>query len=976
MFDKNCYGATPGGVFDQATKECLCPTNTKWVSSAASCKRIVNNYFFPDQTCPAGGNPIYPLTGAKTQTEELGAWLGLRFGIRYDTRSKLPANDPDSSFLPKPPSSFGELWQSTVHKKLVTQVGLSNVVKIVAHAARGSGDWKSFLLPDGTGNGVPSSYISDRLLISVATGYDAGTYRDHDARSIETYDGQGNLTSVAYLDGRTLAYVYSDANTPVSVAPAPGLLIEIRDQTTRSVRFAYELPAGVTTARIYQITDPTNNKFSIGYDANGNVASLVRPGQSPVTFLYENVALPWALTGIVPEDGQRLSRYAYDTQGRAVSTELAGSVGRYALSYGSPPSWSITETFDSYHDVIWREHRWALPTGASMTMPSGTRADYGFGMAAGVPRLNSQSQAAGSGCAASTNAQTNDANGNKLSADDFNGHRACYVSDLSRNLELVRVEGLANTAACGTYTATNAILPSGSRKVSTLWHPEWRLQTRIAEPGKLTTSVYNGQPDPFNAGATASCAPSTALLPDGKPIAVLCKQVDQATTDVAGAKGFDLSGTPASIPDPSFNNVSLLLHMDGASGSTAFTDSSVNAFAITAIGNAQVSTTQSVFAGASALFDGAGDRLSVPSSPQFDFGTGDFTVEAFVRLNALAAAGGIVSKRATSNDYQPFGIIQYGSQVLFVLSTTGAGWDYLYFSPSGVLTTNTWYHVALTRQNGTVRAFVNGALLSTATLTGALVTNTQPLNIGAGTADSSQDLNGWVDEFRISKGLARYTSAFTPPTGPFGGPTSVPAVPSALDTTVANRIRSWTYNAYGQVLTDKGPRTDVNDTTTYTYYTDTVFTGVDPNAVGHTVGDLQSMTNAVGKVTSYTQYNKHGQVLQQSDPNGVVTVNTYDLRQRLLSTSVGGQTTSYSYDAAGQLLKVTAPDASWIGYEYDPAHRQTVVKDNLGNRIEYVLDNAGNKIAQNVKDPGGALKRTLTRSIDALGRVQQTTGRE
>jgi YD repeat-containing protein len=132
----------------------------------------------------------------------------------------------------------------------------------------------------------------------------------------------------------------------------------------------------------------------------------------------------------------------------------------------------------------------------------------------------------------------------------------------------------------------------------------------------------------------------------------------------------------------------------------------------------------------------------------------------------------------------------------------------------------------------------------------------------------------------------------------------------------------------------------------------------------------------VGKVTSYTQYNKHGQVLQQSDPNGVVTVNTYDLRQRLLSTSIGGQTTSYTYDAVGQLLKVTAPDASWIGYEYDAAHRQTVVKDNLGNRIEYVLDNAGNKTAQNVKDPGGALKRTLARSIDALGRVQQTTGRE
>ena len=175
------------------------------------------------------------------------------------------------------------------------------------------------------------------------------------------------------------------------------------------------------------------------------------------------------------------------------------------------------------------------------------------------------------------------------------------------------------------------------------------------------------------------------------------------------------------------------------------------------------------------------------------------------------------------------------------------------------------------------------------------------------------------------------------------------------------------------MLTEVDP---LNNTTTYAYYTDTVFTGADPNAVGHTKGDLQSVTNALGQVTNYTQYNKSGQVLQMSDANGVVTTNTYDLRQRLLSTSVAGQTTSYSYDPVGQLTKVTQPDASWVGYEYDAAHRLNAVKDNLGNRIEYTLDNAGNRTAEAVKDPGGALKRTLARSFDALGRVQQTTGRE
>jgi YD repeat-containing protein len=112
------------------------------------------------------------------------------------------------------------------------------------------------------------------------------------------------------------------------------------------------------------------------------------------------------------------------------------------------------------------------------------------------------------------------------------------------------------------------------------------------------------------------------------------------------------------------------------------------------------------------------------------------------------------------------------------------------------------------------------------------------------------------------------------------------------------------------------------------------------------------------------------------DANGVVSSFTYDLRQRLLSSTVGGQATRYTYDAVGQLKRVTRPDGSWTGYDYDAAHRQVAAYDNLGNRVEYTLDKAGNRVAEKVKDPSGVLKRQLTRSIDALGRVQQTTGRE
>jgi YD repeat-containing protein len=116
--------------------------------------------------------------------------------------------------------------------------------------------------------------------------------------------------------------------------------------------------------------------------------------------------------------------------------------------------------------------------------------------------------------------------------------------------------------------------------------------------------------------------------------------------------------------------------------------------------------------------------------------------------------------------------------------------------------------------------------------------------------------------------------------------------------------------------------------------------------------------------------------LQSTDANGNVMVNTYDARQRLLTSSVAGETTTYAYDPVGQLVQATQADGSWVGYEYDDAHRQKAVKDNLGNRIEYQLDNAGSKTGESAKDPAGSLKRSLARVMDALGRIQQNTGRE
>ena len=181
---------------------------------------------------------------------------------------------------------------------------------------------------------------------------------------------------------------------------------------------------------------------------------------------------------------------------------------------------------------------------------------------------------------------------------------------------------------------------------------------------------------------------------------------------------------------------------------------------------------------------------------------------------------------------------------------------------------------------------------------------------------------------------------------------------------IQNVSRTWayTYNSYGQVLTAKGPRTDLNSTTTYTYYTCTT---------GTQCGELETSTDALGHVTTFNTYNAHGQPLTITDPNGVVTTLTYDLRQRLLSREVGTETTGYTYWPTGLLETATLPDSSTITYTYDGAHRLTRITDSAGNYINYTLDALGNRTADNTYDPTSTLRRAHTRVFNTLSQLYQ-----
>jgi YD repeat-containing protein len=109
---------------------------------------------------------------------------------------------------------------------------------------------------------------------------------------------------------------------------------------------------------------------------------------------------------------------------------------------------------------------------------------------------------------------------------------------------------------------------------------------------------------------------------------------------------------------------------------------------------------------------------------------------------------------------------------------------------------------------------------------------------------------------------------------------------------VASSSRTWTYtyDGYGRVLTEDGPRTDVSDITTYTYYT---------CATGHECGQVHTVTNALGQTTTFNTYNVNGQPLTITDPNGVVITLAYNARQRLTSRTVANESTTFEYWPTG-----------------------------------------------------------------------------
>jgi RHS repeat-associated protein len=177
----------------------------------------------------------------------------------------------------------------------------------------------------------------------------------------------------------------------------------------------------------------------------------------------------------------------------------------------------------------------------------------------------------------------------------------------------------------------------------------------------------------------------------------------------------------------------------------------------------------------------------------------------------------------------------------------------------------------------------------------------------------------------------------------------------------ADQTVSYSYNDQGLIASIDGPRTDVEDITTFSY---------------DEQGNRSQVINALGHINKITAYDLSGRPLILIDPNGAETELQYDARGRLVSQTTEGRTTNFSYDPVGNITQITQANGQVLTYHYDEAHRPIGYSDALGNKVSYILDNAGNKTEENITDPESLLTRTHQFIYDELSRLITDTGGE
>ena len=400
------------------------------LDNSAVCKKIVP---VEPLSCMADGllvgNPILPATAEKYQHEtrlrrcrprglELRAHLPQQPRPRccQSDRSARQDLDPQPRYIARglhvphvPSSSF--------HRHVTDPEGYTRIFT----QANASSPWVALQSPD---------------TLTFTAGQPAPwTYRRAEDDSTSRFDTQASSSPPpSATAGPPPTPTTPPANSAPSPAPSPA---SSRSATT---------PSG----QLISVTTPDARSISYAYDPAGRLSRVTAPDATSRTFLYDNPAFPHALTGILDQRGTRFASYGYDPQGRAITTEHAGGVDRYQLSYPSPGAATVID-------------------------PLGTTRSYTYATQAGQLAVTGGSLPSATG-ASDAASRTQDASGLLTAHTDFTGSRTTVAWDTTRRLPT------ATTRAAGT---------PAQQRTTTQWHPTFALPTLVTETGRTTSFTYD-----------------------------------------------------------------------------------------------------------------------------------------------------------------------------------------------------------------------------------------------------------------------------------------------------------------------------------------------------------------------------------------------------------------------------------------------------------------------------------------------------
>ena len=220
--------------------------------------------------------------------------------------------------------------------------------------------------------------------------------------------------------------------------------------------------------------------------------------------------------------------------------------------------------------------------------------------------------------------------------------------------------------------------------------------------------------------------------------------------------------TPPTAPLTAITNTSLLINGTNA----GIIDKSQSAKTITLNGDVKSSTTQSKYLNSSMAFDGNGDIILFDASDplyNLSYGQGDFTLEGWFYFNSLSNNPKLyIDAASTSTYWQLYYVNNTG--LTFRANNTGIN-----VNAGSTLSVNTWYHIAFVRNSSTYNIYVDGTSVVSTTTTHQIGSNGEKALGGSVLSGATYSVNGYISDFRITKGLARYTSNFTPPTAALQG---------------------------------------------------------------------------------------------------------------------------------------------------------------------------------------------------------------